>query len=321
MDTLLKRIDLKKIADLGQSRPFFAFIGVVLLGLILSIISPYFLTVSNILNVLRQVSIIAIVSVGMTLVIITGGIDLSVGSVLALSAVFVAILMKQGINIFLSIIVGTIVGVLIGLFSGFLITSWIRTPPFIATLATMSIARGLTMVVTGGRPIYGLPEEFGFIGGGYVFGIPFPVIVMLVVFVIGHIYLTYTVHGTYLFAVGGNPEAARLSGINISDVKNKVYILSGVTSSLAGVILASRLKSVEPLAGLGYELDAIAAAVIGGANLMGGEGSLIGAFMGALIMGILRNGLNLLNVSTYWQQVVIGFVIAITVAIGTFRNK
>lgn len=310
-----------KNTNLHNSRPFFAFLAVVLLGFVLSIISPYFLTSSNILNVLRQVSIIAIVAVGMTMVIITGGIDLSVGSILALSSVFVAILLNKGIPITISIIVGLIVGVIIGFFNSVLITSRIRTPPFIATLATMSIARGLTMVITGGRPIYGLPDKFGFIGGGYLFGIPVPVIVMLIVVTIGHIFIAYTAEGTYIFAVGGNPEAARLSGVNISKIKILVYSLSGLTSAIAGVILASRLTSVEPLSGSGYELDAIAASVIGGADLMGGEGNLLGTFMGALVMGILRNGLNLLNVSTYWQQVVIGSVIALTVAIGTFKKK
>lgn len=321
MSALQRLLKTTKNIDITKSRAFFAFVGVVSLSLILSLVSPYFFTTSNILNVFRQVSIISIVAVGMTCVIISGGIDLSVGSTLALSSVLVAILLKQGMSMMVSIMAGILLGGLIGLFSSFLITSRIRTPPFIATLATMSIARGLTMVVTGGRPIYGLPLKFGFIGGGYIFGIPFPVIIMLIIVLVGHVFITYSVEGIYLFAVGGNPEAARLSGINISKIKIIAYVLSGVTAAIAGVILASRLTSVEPLSGVGYELDAIAASVIGGADLMGGEGNLLGTFMGALIMGILRNGLNLLNVSTYWQQVVIGLVIAITVAIGTFRKK
>ena len=321
MSALQRLLKTTKNLDITKSRAFFAFVGVISLSIILSFVSPYFFTASNILNVFRQVSIIAIVAVGMTCVIISGGIDLSVGSTLALSSVLVAILLKQGISMMVSITAGILLGGLIGLFSSFLITSRIRTPPFIATLATMSIARGLTMVVTGGRPIYGLPLNFGFIGGGYVFGIPFPVIIMLIIVLAGHIFITYTVEGTYLFAVGGNPEAARLSGINVSKIKILAYVLSGITAAIAGVILASRLTSVEPLSGIGYELDAIAASVIGGADLSGGEGNLLGTLMGALIMGILRNGLNLLNVSTYWQQVVIGLVIAITVALGTFRKK
>ena len=311
----------KKIGPVLQSRVFLAFIGLFLLSLLLTVTSSHFFTASNILNVLRQISVVAIVAVGMTYVIITGGIDLSVGSVLALTAVLSAVLMKQGVNMFLAIIAGLLLGALLGFINSLLITSRIGMPPFIATLAMMGIARGLTLVVTGGVPIFGLPDAFGFFGGGYLLLIPVPVIIMLLIFAICHIHLTYTVGGVQLFSVGGNPEAARLSGINVNGVKTKAYIISGVTAAIAGVILASRLTSIEPLAGTGYELTAIAATVIGGASLFGGAGSLIGTLLGAMIMGVLSNGLNLLNVSTYWQQVVIGGAIAITVAIGTFRKK
>lgn len=321
MSATLKTFILKQAAVARQSRAFLAFVGLVLLCVLLSVISPHFLTVSNVLNVLRQVSIIAIVAVGMTYVIITGGIDLSVGSVLALCSVLTAILLNMGVNLFIAIGGGLLLGALLGFFNSVLITSRIGMPPFISTLAMMGIARGLTMVITGGRPIYGLPEKFGFIGGGYLFGIPFPVIIMLIVFAISHVYLAFSTGGVHTFAVGGNQEATRLSGVNINLVKLRAYVISGVTSALAGVILSSRLTSVEPLSGQGYELDAIAAAVIGGASLFGGEGSLLGTFFGALIMGVLRNGLNLLDVSTYWQQVVIGAVIATTVAIGTFKKR
>lgn len=309
------------IVALRLSRPFLGLVGLALLAAVLSVISPHFLTVSNTLNVLRQVSVISIIAVGMTYVIITGGIDLSVGSVLALTSVVTAILLNQGVNPYLAIGAGLVLGAVLGALSGILVVSRIRMPPFISTLAMMSVARGLTMVITGGRPIYGLPEQFGFIGGGYVFGIPVPVIVMLVVFAIGHVDLSYTARGAYYYAVGGNEEATRLSGVNTSLVKLRAYMISGATAALAGVVLASRLTSVEPTAGTGYELDAIAATVIGGASLFGGEGTLVGTFVGALIMGVLRNGLNLLDVSTYWQQVVVGVVIAVMVSIGTFRRK
>jgi len=322
-----KRFDTNKFfqalrkLDLGKSRSFYAFLGVFILSFVLSIISPHFLTMSNILNVLRQVSIIAIISIGMTLVIILGGIDLSVGSTLAFSSMCMAVLMKNGVNVYFAIIAGIVIGALLGLFSSYLITGWIQAPAFISTLSTMSISRGLTLIISGGAPIFGLPEEFGFFGGGYLFNIPIPIIIMILAYIVSHIYLMYSIEGTYIFAVGGNPEAARLSGINVKKMTFKVYVISGITAAIAGVILSSRLLSIEPLAGLSYELDAIASAVIGGANLMGGEGSLIGTFMGALIMGILRNGLNLLNVSTFWQQVVVGFVIIATVAIGTIRKN
>jgi ribose transport system permease protein len=327
MSTILKTNPLpntpftRKVGPILQSRVFLAFIGLFLLSLVLAVTSTHFFTASNILNVLRQISVVAIVAVGMTYVIISGGIDLSVGSVLALTAVLSAVLMKQGVNMILAIFAGLLLGAFIGFINSQLITSRIGMPPFIATLATMGIARGLTMVVTGGVPIFGLPDSFGFFGGGYLLLIPVPIIIMLVIFAITHIHLTYMVGGVQLFAVGGNPEAARLSGINVNRVKTTAYIVSGITAAIAGVILASRLTSIEPLAGTGYELTAIAATVIGGASLFGGEGSLIGTLLGAMIMGVLSNGLNLLNVSTYWQQVVIGGAIAITVAIGTFRKK
>jgi ribose transport system permease protein len=283
--------------------------------------SPHFLTVSNILNILRQVSIIGIVSVGMTYVIISGGIDLSVGSILALSAIIGALAMKNGVNIPFAVIITMMAGGACGLVNGIFIVARIKMPPFIATLVMMSIARGLSLVITSGRPIYGLPQGFGFIAGGYTFGIPFPVIVMLIIYMIGYIYVTYVRTGMYYYVVGGNEEAARLAGINIKAIKISAYVLSGISASIGGVILASRLTSIEPLAGLGYELDAIAAAVIGGANLMGGEGNLIGTLIGAITMGVLRNGLNLLNVSAYWQQVAIGIVIAAVVSVNALKKQ
>lgn len=304
-----------------DSRVFLAISGLFLLGLLLSVMSPHFLTVSNILNVLRQISMIAVVAIGMTYVIITGGIDLSVGSVLALSAVSSAFLMTHGTNMYLAIIVGMIIGVACGFLNGILITTRINMPPFVATLAMMSVGRGLSMVITEGRPIYGLPEQFGFIAGGYVFGIPMPVIIMILLYVVGNIHLSYVRSGVYYYAVGGNQEATRVAGVDIKRVKLSAYVISGLTAAIGGMILASRLVSIEPLSGLGYELDAIAAAVIGGASLYGGEGSLIGTLIGAIIMGVLRNGLNLLNVSPYWQQVVVGVVIAGVVSINALRKR
>jgi ribose transport system permease protein len=309
---------IKKIID---NRLFMVTVGLLLLGLLLSIISPYFLTVSNILNILRQISIIGIVSVGMTYVIITGGIDLSVGSVLALSAIIGALALKNGVNIPFAIVIALAAGGICGFANGILIAARIKMPPFIATLVMMSIARGLSLVITSGRPIYGLPQKFGFIAGGYISGIPFPVIVMIAIYIIGYLYITYVRTGMYYYVVGGNEEAARLSGIDIKSIKIGAYVLCGISAAIGGAILSSRLISIEPLAGLGYELDAIAAAVIGGANLMGGEGNLIGTLIGAVTMGVLRNGLNLLNVSAYWQQVAIGVVIAAVVSVNALRKE
>jgi len=297
-------------------------IGLVLLIILLSLLSPYFLTVRNVLNVLRQISLVAIVAVGMTYVIITGGIDLSVGSVAALSGVITGVFLKNvGIGVFLSSILGIVAGVLCGLFNGILITSKIKMPPFISTLAMMSIARGLTLFITSGRPIFNLPESFSFIGGGFVLGLPVPVLIMIIIYIVAHIHLSYSKTGLHFYAIGGSEEAARVSGINTSKVKVKAYIISGICSAIAGIVLASRVMVSEPIAGFGYELDAIASVIIGGTNLFGGEGLVLGTIIGAVIMGILRNGLNLLNVSTYLQQVIIGFVIAGMVSISILRRK
>ena len=297
-------------------------LGLILLIVLVSLLSRHFMTISNILNVLRQVSIVGIVSVGMSYVIITGGIDLSVGSVAALSGVITGVLIKNtawGVPV--SIVLGVAAGAACGLVNGALITSRIRMPPFIATLAMMSVARGLALVVTSGRPIFNLPDSFRFLGGSYVAGIPLPIIVMLLIYLLAHVNLTHGKVGLYYYAVGGDEEAARVSGINTGRVKMMAYLLSGGCAAVAGIVLASRVMVSEPIAGYGYELDAIASVIIGGANLFGGEGLIAGTLVGAIIIGILRNGLNLLNVSTYVQQVVIGVVIAGMVSISILRRK
>ncbi len=257
----------------------------------------------------------------MTYVIITAGIDLSVGSVLALSAVVAASAMRHGVNMYLSILAGIALGGTCGLLNGILITTRISMPPFIATLAMMSVARGFSMVITEGRPIYGLPSRFGFFAGGYLLGIPMPVVIMLFLYLLGYLTLRYVRVGVYYYAVGGDQEATRVAGVNVRRVKSSAYVISGITAAIGGMLLASRLVSIEPLSGSGYELDAIAAAVIGGASLYGGEGSLIGTLLGAIVMGVVRNGLTLLDVSPYWQQVVVGLVIAGVVSLGSLREK
>lgn len=307
--------------DAVSSKILWETIGLFFLILLLSIISPYFLTVSNIFNVLRQISMVGIVSIGMTFVIITGGIDLSVGSILALSGVITAISINGGINLYLAIIIGIVAGSLCGFLTGILIASKINMPPFIATLAMMSMARGASLVLTSGRPIYGLPKQFGLIAGGNVFGVPFPVIIMLLMYIIGYLSLTYVRQGMYYYSVGGNEDASRLAGVNTKRIKLSAYVISGLTAAIAGMIMTSRLISIEPMAGQGYELDAIAAVVIGGTSLKGGEGSLIGTLIGAVIIGVLRNGLNLLNISAYWQQFAVGFVIASVVSISGFKKE
>jgi len=287
-------------------------IGLVLLCLLLSVITPTFLSVSNILNVLTQISVNAIIAMGMSFVIITGGIDLSVGSILAITGAVAAYLIKTTDNLFVSIVVAIIIGSLIGFLNGFIIAER-KVQPFIATLATMTIFRGVTYVFTNGTPISGLGETFGFLGNGKVVGIPFPVIVMLIIFFIGAYILNETRFGRYVYAIGGNEDTARLSGINTNYIKTLVYFISGMMAAISGILVASRIDSATPTAGTGYELDAIAAVVLGGTSLSGGEGTIIGTLIGAMIIGVINNGLNLLNVSPFYQAIVKGIIILIAV--------
>jgi len=287
-----------------------------LLGLIvvLWILTPHFLTVSNLLNVAQQATIIAIIAVGMTFVIITGGIDLSVGSVLAFAGVVMASALHSGVPFPLALLIGLGVGLLSGVVNGLLITIG-RLPPFIATLGMMSVARGAALMFTEGRPISGFSESFRSIATGEILRIPAPVVIMIVVYLIAHFVLKRTKLGRYTYAIGGNEEAALLSGINVRLNKTMVYGIAGVLSGLAAILLTARLNSAQPIAGMSYELDAIAATVIGGTSLLGGEGTVLGTLIGALIMAVLRNGLNLLSVSSFFQQVVIGSVIIFAVLI------
>ena len=295
-----------------QGRQFGTLIGLVGLSVVLTILTPYFFTVSNLVNVVQQSAIIAIVAAGMTFVIISGGIDLSVGSIVALCGLVVADLLHAGWPVPTAIGGGLLVGLLGGVINGILVTLG-KLPPFIATLGTMSAGRGLALMYTGGAPISGFESSFRVLATGAPLGIPAPVLVMLAVFILMHFVLTRTKVGRYSYAIGGNEEGATLSGVNVVFHKTVVYALCGVLSALAAVLLTARLNSAQPVAGTSYELDAIAAAVIGGTSLLGGEGTLLGTLVGALIMGVLRNGLNLLNVSSYLQQVAIGAVIIIAV--------
>lgn len=282
--------------------------------------NPVFFTADNLLNVARQISINTIIAVGMTFVILTGGIDLSVGSVLAFCGVISADIVFSKYPLFLSIIAGLLLGGFLGLFNGIVITK-LRIPPFITTLAMMTIARGFVKLYTKALPISPLPENFKFIGSGYVGPIPFPVIIMVVVLIIGYLTLTQTQIGRYVYAVGGNEEAARLSGINVDRVKIFVYILSGFLSALAGIILAARLGSGDPKSGVMYELNAIAAVVLGGTSLMGGVGGISGTILGALIIGVLENGLILLHVDPFIQDVIKGVVILVAVFLDQLKKR
>ncbi len=295
-------------------------IGLVLLCVVITFVSPAFMTLSNITNVFTQVSTNAIIAVGMTFVILTGGIDLSVGSTVAISGAFAASIIKSTNNVFLAVLAAGIVGIVIGLINGLLISKG-KLQAFIATLATMTIFRGATLVFTNGTPISKLPENFVNIGNGKLGLIPIPVIITVIVLVIAIYVLTQTRFGRYLYALGGNEDSARLSGINTTKIKTLVYVISGFASSIAGVIIASRIGSASPNAGTGFELDAIAAVVIGGTSLAGGEGRITGTLIGALIIGVLNNGLNLMNVSPFYQSIVKGLVILIAVLLDKKSRK
>jgi ribose transport system permease protein len=283
--------------------------------------SSDFFTTSNLLNVALQTSIIAIVAIGMTFTILTAGIDLSVGSVMALSGAIAAGLnVRQELDPFVAIGIALLIGMLIGAINGLMIVKG-GIPPFVATLAMLAIARGLTLVYTQGRPIAGLDERFIYLGTGQIMGIPVPVFIMVVVAIIAHIVTRYTPFGLHVYATGGNEEPTRLAGVSPDRIKLAVYIISGFTAALGGVLLAARLWSAQPNAAVGWELDAIAAPVIGGTSLFGGVGTIGGTVVGAFIIGVLSNGLNLMGVPSYYQQVIKGVVFILAVSLDIFTKR
>jgi ribose transport system permease protein len=306
-------------ALLSRSGPLW---GLIILCVVMTILSPFFLTFNNLFNVGTQIAVIAILALGQTFVIVSGGIDLSVGSVLGLAGiVFGWATAVANLPLPVALALGIGAGALAGLVNGLLITLG-NLPPFIATLAMLSAASGLALVISDGQPLNPIPEPILSLGSGDLFGIvPLPVIVMLVMWAITIGVLRSTYSGRSMYAIGGNEEAARLSGINVSRQKLVIYTLSGLFAGIAGILLTARLASADPQAGFTYELDAIAAVVIGGASLSGGVGNATGTLIGALILGVLRNGLNLLNVSAFWQQVIIGAVIALAVMTDTLRRR
>lgn len=297
-------------------------VSLLILVVFLSFLSPFFLQVNNLFNVFQQITVLAIISLGATMVIITGGIDLSVGSIAALSGMIVGVAFGQaGIPMSVALPLAILAGALAGFANGALIV-WGKVPPFVATLAMLSIARGLTLVLSNGQPVSGFPDWFREVSTVDVFGvIPGVVILVVVLYAAGSFYLKYRPGGRNVYAVGGSEEVARLSGINVGALKLRVYTIAGTLAGLGGVVLTSRLNSAQPTAGSGLELDVIAAVVIGGASLSGGVGTVIGTLIGSLIIGVLRNGLNLLDVSSFWQQVVIGLVIAAAVMIDTLGRR
>lgn len=296
-------------------------IALIILMAVITIINSNFLTANNLLNLLLQVTSNALIAFGMTFVILTVGIDLSVGSILALSSALTAGLLGSGMPVTLAILISLILGCILGMMNGLLI-SYGKLAPFIVTLATMTIFRGATLVYTNGNPITkGLSDTFlfQFLGQGYIVGIPFPVIIMFIVFIVLYVLLHKTAFGKSVYAIGGNEKAAYISGVKLNKVKIIIYSISGIMASISGLIITSRLSSAQPTAGASYEMDAIAAVVLGGTSLSGGKGRILGTLIGALIIGVLNNGLNIIGVSAFWQQVVKGVVILIAVLIDRFK--
>jgi len=297
-----------------QWRPFFQRYGLLLsfgvLCLLLALVSDRFLTGDNLLNILRQSTINGIIALGMMLVIMTRGIDLSVGSILALATVITADMLSQGWDPLPALLLCLLIGAGLGLISGLLV-SLVRIPPFIATLGLMTFARGLALVYTEGQPITGLGDGFRQIGTGYLGPVPMPIVVAGVVYLGGYVLLKHMALGRYIQALGDNETAAYLTGLSVRRITTFVYVAIGALSALAGAILIARLNSAQPTAGAGFEFDAIAAVVVGGTSFEGGEGSLLGTLIGVLIIGVLNNGLNLLNVPSFYQGVVQGAVIAL----------
>lgn len=289
-------------------------IGLVVLIAVIACLNSSFIDPSNLKNLLRQVSINALISFGMTFVILTGGIDLSVGSILALSSALMGSFIKTGMDSIFAIVVACLIGAALGAVNGLVIT-YGKVAPFIATLATMTIFRGATLVYTNGNPISNLTdnEAFHAFGQGYVAGLPIPAVMMLIMFAILYFILHKTPLGRKTYAVGGNEKVSFIAGIKINRIKIFAYTITGMLCGMAGAILTSRLNSAQPTAGTGYELDAIAAVVLGGTSLSGGKGRIFGTIVGALIIGTLNNGLNILNVSSFYQQVVKGIVILLAV--------
>ena len=300
---------------------FGIFLVLVFMVILLSILSPYFLTVYNLMNIVRQITFIALIGIGVTNIIITTGIDLSSGSIVGLTSVVAASFAHPGTYpVIVPVLMGLLVGTLCGALNGFVIAKG-KIPPFIMTLGMFTAARGAALIFSNGRPIGDLSDSFIFLGAGKIFGIPVPILILAICAVCMHVLLNNTRVGRHIYGLGGNEQASIISGINVDRVKIFVYALAGLLASLSGVILTARISSGQPGLGVGFELDAIAGAVIGGTSLTGGMGTVFGTISGALVIGVINNGMDLLNINMYWQQLVKGFIIVIAVLIDQNKKK
>lgn len=305
-----------KLSGLLHSPLALPLAGLIVVSILMGLASDNFFGVNNIMNVLRQVSVVGILAVGMTFVILTGGIDLSVGAVMALVGTLSAGLMvNTGLPASIALPAGLFIGLGIGIFNGALV-AWGKMPAIIVTLATMGMARGLGLIYSGGYPVSGIPSWISWFGVGRIGVVPVPVVIMVVIYAIAWVLLQRTAFGRHVYALGGNELAARLSGVKTQRVKLAVYGISGVTAALAALILTGRLMSGQPNAGVGFELDAIAAVVLGGTAIAGGRGLILGTLIGAVLLGILNNGLNLMGINPYLQDVIKGFIILLAIYIG-----
>lgn len=311
---------MKKETKLSISQVF-VYLVLLFVFVFFSVLTKTFLSTKNLLNICRQVSMTGICAVGMTMVLLTGGIDISIGSIIALSGVVSAKLINDlGFGIFPAMVVGVLVGIVCGLISGIMVAHF-EVPALIATLAMQTIARGFAFIMTQGIPVYGLPESIKTLGRGYFLGIPIPVYILALVFFIGWWMLEQTSFGRHLYAIGGNEEVARLSGINVLVKKIQIYSLSGFFAGLSGVIMLSRLNSGQPATSEGFEMDVITAAVLGGVSVAGGQGKIINVVAGVLIMGMLSNGMTLMNLDEYWQWVAKGAVLLFAVAFDNMQRR
>ncbi len=296
------------------------FVTLIVLFVALSIASPHFLTNTNLSSVVRQTAVINIMALGMTLIIVAGGIDLSVGAILAMAGLLGTMVMEAGQPIMLGIVIGLLTGAFWGFVNGAL-TTRLKINPFIVTLGTLGIVRGLTLIISNGLPVHNIPKAYSYLGEGNLLGVPFVLWLLLFCAVAMHILMEHTQLGRYAFAIGSNPDAAWYAGIAVGFYTTAVYAIGGLLTGLAGMIEASRLMTGQPTAGNGYELQAIAAVVIGGGSLRGGEGSVVGTLVGAFIMGLLSNGSDLLGISPYLQQAIIGAVIILAVSFDELRKR
>jgi ribose transport system permease protein len=308
------------LLEILSKRESAIFIALIAISIFITIFAPRFATGRNLYLVSRQISFVAIVAMGELFVILTSGIDLSVGSNVGFSGIIAGIALAAGIPPTFALPLGLLAGMGVGLFNGAVI-SYVGITPFIVTLGMLSMARGMIWGLTKGNPITEIPDTFFFLAEGDFMGIPSPVIIMVVLAVIVHVVLTYTAFGRRIYAIGGNEEATALSGIDVKKIKLGVYCISGLMSAIAGILLIARFYSAQPSTGTGWELDAIASAVIGGTSLMGGVGSVLGVLIGATIMGVIRNGLVLMKVSVYWQDFIIGSIIVLAAVIDRMKNK